>query len=360
VLLQIVPGLDGLRAPARLAVVVQVALSVLAAFGAAWLIDRVAPRARALAIAVMVAIVAGEGWAAPISTPSFASRGDPGTRAAYAYLADAPAGAVMELPTDAENAEREFAYQYMTLVHGHRVVNGHSGYVTPLAVWLGGGLSPLRDAERQSDAVALLRGIGVRYLVVHRSAYEDRSLADGIIAVIEGEPGQIAAHRTFGETTIALLTPLDLPAAPAQTQMTPFASIRAQSSHSADRLPLLFDNDPDSRWLTGAHQSGDEWLQLEFDRSRDVGVIRLQLGTRSFGDYPRDLAIDAVEDAGTRTLFRGSVLPQLARGVIANGEYPWIEIVLPSNRARSLRLRQLGATRRFFWSIHGLQLLERQ
>ena len=169
----------------------------------------------------------------------------------------------------------------MTLVHGHRVVNGHSGYVTPLAVWLGGGLSPLREAERQSDAVALLRGIGVRYLVVHRSAYEDRSLADGITAVIEGEPRQIAAHRTFGDTTVALLTPLDLPAAPAQTQMIPFASIRAQSSHSADRLPLLFDNDPDSRWLTGAHQSGDEWLQLDLNRIRDVGVIRLHAGARS-------------------------------------------------------------------------------
>jgi hypothetical protein len=358
-LLQIVPGLDGLRAPARLAVVVQVALCVLAAFGAAWLIDRVAPRARVLAIAVMVAIVAGEGWAAPIPTPSFDSRGDPATRVAYAYLADAPAGAVMELPTEAENAEREFAYQYMTLVHGHRVVNGHSGYVTPLALWLGGGHSPLREAGRQSDAVALLRGIGIRYLVVHRAAHEDRAMADGIIAVIQGEPGQVTAHRTFGDMTVALLAPLALPDAPAKTQVIPFANIRAQSSHSADRLPLLFDNDPDSRWLTGAPQSGDEWLQLDLDRSRDVGVIRLQLGMRSFGDYPRDLAIDAVEDAGTRTLFRGSVLPQFARAVIANGEYPSIEIVLPSNHARSLRLRQLGTTRRFFWSIHGLQLLER-
>jgi hypothetical protein len=359
VLLHVVPGLDGLRAPARLAVVVYVALSVLAAFGAAWVIDRVKPPARAIAIAVMAAVVAAEGWAAPIATPPFDSRGDPGTRAAYAYLKVLPPGAVMELPTAAENAEPEFVYQYMTLVHGHRVVNGHSGYVTPLALWLGGGHSPFRESPRQGDAVALLRGIGVRYLVLHRAAYEDRSLADAMRAVIEGDHGQIAAHRTFGETTVAALTPLDLPAAPSNAQAIPLATIRAQASHSADRLPSLFDGDPDSRWLTGAHQSGGEWLQLDLDRSRDVGVLRMQLAVRSFGDYPRDLAIEAVEDSGTRTLFRGSVLPMLARGVIADGEYPVIEIVLPRNHARALRLRQLAATRTFFWSIHELQLLER-
>jgi hypothetical protein len=138
----------------------------------------------------------------------------------------------------------------------------------------------------------------------------------------------------------------------------PLASIRAQASHSANRLRLLFDGDRDSRWLTGAPQSGHEWVRLDLDRSRDVRVIRMQLGTRSFGDYPRDLAIEAVEDSGTRTLFRGSVLPQLARGVIAGGEYPFIEIVLPSNHARALRLRQLGTTPTLFWSIHELQLLE--
>ena len=71
-----------------------------------------------------------------------------------------------------------------------------------------------------------------------------------------------------------------------------------------------------------------------------------------------DLAIEVVEDSGARTLFRGSVLPQLARGVIADGEHPFIEIVLTSNQARALRLRQLGTTRTFFWSIHELQLLE--
>src|SRR5262249_59742573 len=39
-LLRIVPGFDGLRVPARFAVVAQLALAVLGGFGAAWLVGR--------------------------------------------------------------------------------------------------------------------------------------------------------------------------------------------------------------------------------------------------------------------------------------------------------------------------------
>ena len=48
-----------------------------------------------------------------------------------------------------------------------------------------------------------------------------------------------------------------------------------------------------------------------------------------------------------------------ARGVIADGEYPFIDVVLPENHAGALRLRQLGTKNLFFWSIHELRLLER-
>jgi hypothetical protein len=86
----------------------------------------------------------------------------------------------------------------------------------------------------------------------------------------------------------------------------------------------------------------------------------MQLGTRSFGDYPRDLAIDAVDGPTTQNLFHGSVLPQLAGGIIADGDYPFIDIVLPQNWSKTLRLSQHGSVRTFYWSTHELQLFERQ
>jgi len=85
----------------------------------------------------------------------------------------------------------------------------------------------------------------------------------------------------------------------------------------------------------------------------------MQTAERSFGDYPRELAIDAVEAGSTRTLFQGSVLPHFGRGFAANRTYPNIDILLPDNQAQVIRLRQLGVTDKLFWSIHELDLWER-
>jgi hypothetical protein len=357
-LLSAVPGLDGLRAAARLAVVVQVATAVLAAFGAAWFFDRVANQKRPKAIYVVVVLIAYEGWAAPLPVASISAKpaGDDGD--AYAYLASLPSGAALELPTSVEDFDAEFLYQFRTLSHGHRVVNGHSGYVTPLLQWLGGGHSPFREVDRQRDAIGAVRGVGVRYLVIHRPKYADQSIADALMAVVERDTDQVIAHRTFGGTTVAVLAPFEQRLPSASAPIAP-AAIRAQASHSEDRLSQLFDGDVDSRWISSHSQSGDEWIELTLDRDRDVHIVRMQLGARSFGDYPRALEVDGTDATGTHTLFHGSVLPQLAAGIVLDGDYPWIEIVLPPNHVRAIRLRQTGSARTFFWSIHELQLRER-
>ena len=141
--------------------------------------------------------------------------------------------------------------------------------------------------------------------------------------------------------------------------MIPPGTITASATHAAERLPFLFDGDRGSRCLTGGPQSGTEAIRLELATPRDVAAVRIQMGSRSFGDYPRDLSIEATEDNGSRVLYRGTVLPQFARGLLNDAEYPYIDIVLPPNRTRVLHLRQLGTTHGFFWSIHELQLLER-
>jgi hypothetical protein len=358
-LLAIVPGLDGLRAPARLAVIVQLGLAALAAFGASHLIDRLSRALRhggGITVAVLSIAIVAEGWAAPIPTAAFDHRGDPRDRDAYEYVRSLPAGAVLELPTSVQRVEAEFQYQYMTLVHGHPAVNGQSGYVTPLLAFLGGGHTPFSEAEQLPAALAMVRGIGVRYLIVHVAAFGDRTSADALLSAVQP---QALTMRQFGDTTVAALSPLDAPAMPAGVRRVPSSAIRASASQVADRLPMLFDGDPDSRWVSGGHQAGDEWIELALDRPRDVRVVRLQTATRSFGDYPRDLAIEVVEGGAARTVFRGTVLPQFARGLVADGVHPFIDVVLPANRASIVRLRQLGVTHLFFWSIHELQLLER-
>jgi hypothetical protein len=371
-LLDVVPGLDGLRALSRIGVIVVLALSVLAAYGTVRVLDRVAPRRRSMVVTGLAIGMVAEGWAAPIRTATFDPLAEPDDRGAYTFLrTSGPEGAVLELPMSLVNEEREQRYQYLTLWHGHRTVNGRSGYAPALTQWLySEDESPLADVNRLGVAVEFLRAMGVRYVVIHRGEFEKPAAEAALMREFEGDRRQVVAENGFGHTIVFTLAVDDLPTAdiarpttssgePAAWRPIPQSAIHTRASHSPDRLPLLFDGDRDTRWLTADRQTGSEWIEVEFDSPRNVGLVRMQTAERSFADYPRELAIDAVEAGRARTLFHGSVLPQFGRGFAANHTYPNIDIVLPDNQARVIRLRQLGVTDRMFWSIHALELWER-
>lgn len=359
-LLDVVPGLDGIRAVSRLAVIVLLAVCVLAAYGAARVLERLSPGARPVAIALLAIGIVGEGWAAPIQVVRFEPLAHPDDRAAYAFLQQRrDAGAVLELPMSLADDKRELRYQYLTLWHGHRVVNGSSSYIPPLIQLLGSSdQSPFADVNRLGIAAEFARTIGVRYLVVHRGEFEDPAIESALMLELEHDPRQVLAEHGFGRVVVFTLADDVRPAMPARLRI-PAAAIYARASHSSDRLPLLFDTDRDTRWLSAERQTGSEWIELQLDSPRNVVSVRMQTAERSFGDYPRELAIEAVEAGGDRTLFRGSVLPQFGRGFAVDQTYPSIDIALPENQARVIRLRQLGTTNKLFWSIHELELWQR-
>ena len=358
-LLAVVPGLDGLRAPARLAMVLMLALGVLAAFGAASVLHRVGARRRVpVAMAMLIAVIA-EGWMAPMPVAAFDPAGDPRDRGAYDYLRNLPPGGALELPLSLEIPEREFLYEYMTLVHGHPVVNGHSGYLSPLLRYLGGGHSPLQDVDHLDAALAMASAIGVRYVVAHPADFEDRTIYDALMQTARVHPERVMAVRDFGSTVVLRLPYEPVPLRPNDLRRVPPSTMRVTASDGAERLPFAFDGDPDSRWLTGAPQTGNEWIHLQLDRSRDISMISFTLAERSFGDYPRGLGVDVTDDSGTRTVYEGPVLPQFVQGLVANAEYPSVDIIIPASHVRAVRLRQTSTTHSFFWSIHELQLWER-
>ncbi|HEV8346601.1 MAG TPA: hypothetical protein VGQ16_08505 [Vicinamibacterales bacterium] len=359
-LLAVVPGLDGLRAVSRLGLIVLLSLSVLAAFGAARLLGGLSPRRRTIAFAVLGVAIVAEGWSAPISVARFDPLADTADRQAYDFLRQSEPGALVELPLSIDRQEREIRYQYLTLVHGHRTVNGSSGYDPPIHRFVGvGELSALTDGNRMHDAIGFFRGLGVRYLVVHLREFENPAIATALLTELRTNRHDVAARHEFGSTAVFTLAPAD-PAPPAGAfRAVPAAAIHARTSHQPARLPLLFDRDRDTRWLTGERQAGGEWIELTLDRPRAIALVRMQTAERSFDDYPRELAIDAVEGDRTQTLFRGSIIPAFGRGLAVNRSYPNIDIVLPDNHARMIRLRQLGATDLLFWSIHEIELWER-
>jgi hypothetical protein len=366
VLTEIVPGLNGLRAPARLSVVVLLALSVLAAIGAAWVIEgftRRSPRRAGAAVLVLAGAIVLEGWAAPIPLAPFDPRGREFDRQLYHWLAGKPPGAVIELPIKRFDVSPTLLYQYATLVHRHPIVNGYSGYGSALQAWWGGPTTPLNELVRMDVAIDALQSIGIKYLVVHPHDYDNREFSEQTIASLEKLGPQISEQIDFGRAAAFQLSserkfaesnrPLG------QLPTIPPTAFNASASHGAHRLAEAFDGNADTRWITGRGQRGDEWVRIDFAEPMNVAGIRLKMAYATLGEYPRGLAVEAIDQSGQgATLRTGPVLAALTKGLLENAAYPVIEVALPgATPAKTLMLRQTDRTGNLNWSIHELEIL---
>jgi hypothetical protein len=179
------PGAGGLRMPARHGVMVSLALAVLAGLGAARVLDRPAlARRSGLALAAVGALVVADGYAGPLPLAPFDPQGTSEDRRVHGWMAAKGPGAVMHLPiADADlgrqevaNASVQLTYHYETLLHGQRTVTGGTDFMPLLARWLHGEGSPFRAPPDADAALAMLRTLGVRYVLLHRDEF--RSVAE--------------------------------------------------------------------------------------------------------------------------------------------------------------------------------------
>src|SRR5262249_49481206 len=150
---------------------------------------------------------------------------------------------------------------------------GHSSYDPPLLRLLSGRDQGFGDASHLGAAVSCVRALGTRYVVVHGGQFGSPAIETALIR--EFESGQIAARHDFGRTVVFTLAE-EAPPEEGVSHPIPHTAMRARSSHSPDRLPLLFDGNRDSRWLSGGRQTGREWIEIELDRPRDVEHVRMQ------------------------------------------------------------------------------------
>jgi hypothetical protein len=171
-----VPGWDAVRAPARFATIGVLMLSVLGAFGAAWLHRYRAGRAivwvagclflvESLAIPMTVnGVEPPEGFAAP-SARIFRPARAP---AVYHEIArQQPDAVVAELPLG--QPDYDLRAVYYSVVHWRPVLNGYSGFFPP---HYGQLVTALSDVPRHPDvAITALRAAGTTLVVVHEGAF---------------------------------------------------------------------------------------------------------------------------------------------------------------------------------------------
>jgi hypothetical protein len=358
----VVPGMDGLRVPARVGVVVALGLSLLAAFGARAIGARAGtPGVRTALFAGMAGLLYLEGLPVPVQPTAVPTSDMEHDAAAYQWLRAQPSGAVIEMPVGAP--EHETRYVYATLAHGHRSVNGYSGYGTALHEFLSG--PPTREPASAPALLALLRQLGVRYVVFHGELYGDAAFAETVRnALLEASAASAVpgTTTTFGATDIFEVrgaAPRPPPEAPApQGCRLPSRAFSLDASDNREALERLVDGVRGSRWLTGRPQRGDEWISVTLDRSRVVTGVRLVMDRYSFGDYPRGLLLEgSANGVAFAPLWSGSGLGPLGLSLGSSPHAPRIDLRFPPAEVRALRLRQTGATPRvWFWSIHELEV----
>jgi hypothetical protein len=199
-------------------------------------------------------------------------------------------------------------------------------------------------------------------VLAHTSSFDDPEVARSLVAAIDGETNQTIERRVFGSLIgwrLAEPAEAGVTSAPA-ARPVPDGAFRLSSSSQAERLALALDGRASTRWISGESQSGDEWIEVQLDRHRDIAGVRFLLTPDSFGDYPRSLAIDSVSGHGdVERLFESDMFPRFLPALIENPAETWLGVDLAPNSTLVLRIRQTGRTRAWQWSIHELRLTER-
>ncbi|MPY87330.1 MAG: hypothetical protein GEU99_05365 [Luteitalea sp.] len=181
----------GLRAPARFAILVNLALALFAAWGVVRLRGATgSERGRRFVPVICAAVLVVEYWSAPLPLRHVPTR----PLLVYEWLGQQPPSVVLELPMWLSGADpqHDAEYEYFSTFHWHRLVNGYSGYYSP-------AYRDLMHVMRQFPSGAsleALRARGVDYIVVHLDKYDPADL-EVLMEAMDLRPAFFRSVGTF-------------------------------------------------------------------------------------------------------------------------------------------------------------------
>ena len=335
--LMLVPGVEGVRVPARFWVLGTLCLSVGAALGAAHLTRRW-PRAAGWLPAVASALVLAEGWPEPIRMFE-----RPAPRPAHTA-----AVARLEVPV---NPARDAITLYRAAEHRRPVINGYSGYFAP-HYW---ALQYLLE-RRDPGAIVRMSSLGTIEAVVDHEQDGDGSWRGYLAAV----PHSTVVHEGDGYTAYrigrsASASASELP----RIEGEPLPIARVKASLYQDDVGRMLDGDRLSRWHTGGPQDPTNAIEIELKSGGSVSGIELEIAGY-VADFPRFLEIATSLDGTTwvPAWSGGTALLALSAALEQPLDVP-LRFPFEPRQGRFIRLRQTGRERIYYWSIAELSVYGR-
>lgn len=224
------PGFDGaMRALARWGVLVLFATAALAGFGFHQL--TLMRGQRRVALAAIIAMLA-VGWLyleydkSPVRLMTGTLIREP-VPPVYTWLKTQPDGAVLELPIgdDGIGRARDVWYQYYSLIHRHRIVNG-SLAIAPRTY---AEVMERADHFPSADAIDLVRALDIRYVILHSPADADTGNLQARVSLFKNSLRQV---NQFGNDHVFEVLPRP-PAANSDIRLEVEASLPPDSTARA-------------------------------------------------------------------------------------------------------------------------------
>lgn len=317
------PGVDGLRVPARFWTMSLVCLSVLAAYA----VHQATARRRRIVVAIATAGLLLDGW-----PRTFLVQAAPERR-------PTPAGVVvrLDLPmTDDRNVDA----LYQQMFDGLPTYNGYSGYAPPheyaMRVLLEAGDPRILSAMASQGPLGVVidrdsdTGGRMRTLV---AAYPG--------AVLQDDRGAWSSYR------LPAVSPGDL-LPDEQGDVIPIKSLDAFPS--APHTPRALDGDPHTRWSGGPQNAAADFT-IEVERGR-VGQVVTDLG-EFWTDFPVTLRIDVSPDgAQWDTVFLGDSALHAYYAALRHPKAVPLVFTIARDNVRFIKLTRLG------WGPHDWSIAE--
>lgn len=327
--LMLVPGVDGVRVPARFWMLAALCLAVAGGIAIARLSARW-PRLRWAMLAAICLGVAVDGWPARLDvlTP-------PDARPSHAN-----AVARLDLPVERWH---DMAALYRAAEHRRPLLNGYSGYYPPHYQ----AMQYLLD-RFDPQVLTRLSALGPIEIVVGH----DRDEAGEWRRFVGAHPQAQTVYAGQAYTSYLLAASRAAPPGDDRGSPLPIQSIAA--SVNGKSVGRLIDHDPGTRWDTAEAQRGGETLTIDLGRPLEVRGLELQLGSQ-VTDFPRQLRIETSADgtAWAEAWSGGGALPTVSAGLDAPRTVPlWFGFAPVS--ARYLRVTQTGTDETYYWSIEEL------
>jgi hypothetical protein len=330
--LMYIPGVEGIRVPARFWMLAVLCLSIAAALAIVALTARW-PRLRRALVAVACAGMLVDSWPTPIATPEAPPR-RPNRTSAQARL---------DLPF---SVPHDLMALYWAVFHERPLVNGYSGYFAP-HYWVLGHLVEQRD----HDVLTAMATHGDLEVVVDHAADRDRAVR----AYVSSHP---AAEKVFasGEYSSYRIRAARQSLLHPRIEGPTVAIASASSSVGVHLLDRIDDGDLLSRWEAGRGQRPGDSLTLDLGTTRQVRGVELDLGGY-VADFPRRLRIEtSVDGSSWEERWSGSGGGAALAGALLDARLMPLFFAFTPAPARYIRLTQLGSDPVFYWSVAELKV----